>query len=176
MFLQPNNTHRLPAQPHTRSRCGMYPGTPIQCQCSVLSPPTSGWSPCQFTCQGWTSRALSAPERPPLPPPIHTHFVTWGQGGFTHSPVASLPSIALCHPCASLDIPRSVNHSQYKCYICTRLLPAAFPLICSGVAKGVKYISVLESSNKRKEKHSISLILNVATYLNPNLHFLTKCK
>ncbi len=123
---------------HTRS-VRMYPRTPIQCQCSVLSPPTSGWSPCQFTCQAWTSRALSAPERPPSPPPIHTHCVTQGQGGFTHAPVPSLPSIARCHPCARLDNPCSLSHSRSNCYICKRLLPAASHLIYSGVLKGTSF-------------------------------------
>ena len=101
LYDQTNTPTYKSTHTHTYTRARsvrMYPRTPIQCQCSVLSPPTSGWSPCQFTCQGWTSRALSAPERPPSPPPIHTHHVTQGQGGFTHAPVPSLPSIARCHP------------------------------------------------------------------------------
>lgn len=102
-LVQPNKHTHLQnythAHAHTYAKSGCIPEPPIQCQCSVLSPPTSGWSPCQFTCQSWTSRALSAPERPPTPPPIHTHCVTQGQGGFTHVPVPSLPSIARCHPC-----------------------------------------------------------------------------
>lgn len=84
--------------PHAQSGC--VAEVRIQCQCSVLSPPTSGWSPCQFTCQGWTSRALSAPERAPSPPPIHTHHFARGQGGFT--PVCFPPSIVQCQPTACL--------------------------------------------------------------------------
>ncbi|CAB1456860.1 unnamed protein product [Pleuronectes platessa] len=96
----------------------MYPRTPplssASAQCRALQP--QGEAPASSPARAGQAEHLAPREGHPSPPPVHTHSATRGQGGFTHPPTLSLPSIASCLPSTRLDIPRFVGGvSQYVC-------------------------------------------------------------
>lgn len=141
-----------------------------QCPCSEPSPPTLRWSPCQFTCQGWTSRALSAIHTPAPP----SHCITWRSRRLhPHFPF-SLPSNAPCHPWTSVNKP----NLHWKSCAWRRLLPAASPFIYSDMLKctsfrGKRY--VFTNSNikgKKCHQHNTEICIMEKMSLNINLHML----
>lgn len=138
-----NQTHPL-RKAHTHIHtCSarMYPRTPLSSasvQCWALQP--WGEAPASSPARAGQAEHL-APRKghPHTQPPTPTVLLGVKEASPTPSFPLSLPGIAPRHPCARLDIPHSLSHSQSKCYIWKRLLPAASCLIYSGMLKGISF-------------------------------------